>query len=360
MPFTRSADLRTAVFDRPDALPAGAGALFDAAPGFFASRPWWEAVLAHALPPGAVARFVLIEDSRGTPCAVFPMLFDPGDGEHRSLTTGYTCLYEPLFAPDLGDRAPVYAAFARACRGHAVTRLDALDGTVLAAVAKGARRAGLAVAAFDHFGNWHEDVSGLDWPGYLARRPGALRETVRRRTRRAERLAEARVVLYGHARDTGAGGDLDAGIAAFEAVYARSWKEPEPFPAINPAQIRAAASLGIARLGVWFLGDVPVASQFWIVENGQATVLKLAHDEAYKTHSPGTVLSAWMIRHMLEHEGARALDFGRGDDPYKKDWVSERRQRMGLLLINPLRPRGAVALARHLAGRARMRLRPLG
>ena len=27
---------------------------------------------------------------------------------------------------------------------------------------------------FDHFGNWHEDVSGLDLSAYLRDRPGAL------------------------------------------------------------------------------------------------------------------------------------------------------------------------------------------
>ena len=64
-----------------------------------------------------------------------------------------------------------------------------------------ARQARLSVARFDHFGNWYEDVAGLDWPGYLARRPGALRETIRRRTRRAERLTNARFRLFGDLAD---------------------------------------------------------------------------------------------------------------------------------------------------------------
>jgi CelD/BcsL family acetyltransferase involved in cellulose biosynthesis len=154
--------------------------------------------------------------------------------------------------------------------------------------------------------------------------------------------------------------DLETGIDAFESVYARSWKEPEPFPLINPAQMRAAASLGALRLGVWWIDGTVAAAQFWIVRHGQATVLKLAHDEAFKTHSPGTVLTAWMIRHMIENEAVTALDFGRGDDPYKRDWVANRRQRIGLVLINPLTPRGLLALAHHGLGRIRARLRPHG
>ena len=333
-----------------EALPAGVMPLFGTARSFFTTRAWWEIVLAHALPPTAVPRLMVIH-AGGVPRALFPLLLDQADGEHRSLTTPYSCLYAPLFAPDVTDRAPLFAAFARACRVFPVTRLDTLDQASEPDIVAGCRAAGLAVARFEHFGNWHEDVTGLDWPAYLARRPGALRETIRRRTRRAERLDGAVFKLF-----TDRNG-LEDGIAAFETIYARSWKEPEPYPLINPAQIRAAASLGIMRLGVWWIGGTPAAAQFWIVEHGQATVLKLAHDEVFKPYSPGTVVTAWMIRHMIEREQVTALDFGRGDDPYKQDWAASRRQRIGLLLINPLRPRGTLTLARHAMGRVRARFR---
>ena len=334
-------------FETLDSLPLAARHLLDTAPGFFSTRAWWDTVLVHAMPPAARPCFLAVRDA-GAIRAVFPMLRDGGD--FRSLTTAYTCLYDPPIDP-AANRAAVFAAFAKACRGHATTRLDALDRDLEPEIAAGARAAGLVPARFDHFGNWHEDIAGLDWAGYLARRPGALRETIRRRTRRAERLDGARFQMF---RDPA---DMEAGIAAFETVYARSWKEPEPFPAINPAQIRAAARLGRARLAVWFLGDTPAAAQFWVVEPHQATVLKLAHDEAFKAHSPGTVRTAWTIRYLLEREHPPMLDFGRGDDPYKADWVSARRQRTGLLLINPRKPAGLLALTRHAMGRLRARFR---
>ena len=68
------------------------------------------------------------------------------------------------------------------------------------------------------------------------------------------------------------------------------------------------------RLGVWSIGEEPVAVQFWVVKDGHATVLKLAHDEAFKAHSPGTVLTALMLRHFLNKEHVTRIDFGRGDD----------------------------------------------
>lgn len=323
------------VFPSLEALPADADALFATARDFFATRAWWQIVLSHATLPKHEPRFVLIRVD-GAAAGLFPMIFDPADGEFRSLTTAYTCLYTPLIA---GDPDVVYAAFARYCRAYPVVRLDALDQETAACLER------VGAVRFNHFGNWHENIEGLDWIDYQAKRPGALRQTIRRRVRRAERLAGARYRLFD--RQT----DLEAGIAAFETIYARSWKEPEPFPAINAMQIRAAAAVGVLRLGIWWIGGTPAAAQFWIVENGQATVLKLAHDEAFKAHSPGTVLTVWMIRHLIETEHVTALDFGRGDDRYKKDWVSSRRQRVGVLLIDRRSPRGLVVLIRHRIGR---------
>lgn len=342
--------LRVAAFASLDALPDDAMPLFDTASTFFSTRAWWDVVLAHAIPSGAVPRLLLIRQD-GEAKALFPMLLDPANGGFRALTTPYTSLYEPLIAAGGTDRAAIWTTFARYCRRFPTIRLDALDMAAEPEIALAGSQAGLAVARFNHFGNWHEPAAGRDWAAWLADRPGALRETIRRRTRRAERLSGACFSLFS---DTN---DLASGIIAFEAVYTRSWKEPEPYPLFNPAQIRAAASLGLARLGVWSIDGVPAAAQFWIVEHGWARVLKLAHDEAFKAHSPGTVLTAWIVRHMIEQEHVVGLDFGRGDDPYKQGWVADRGQRIGMLLINPRRIGGMIALARHTLGRIKARLR---
>ena len=111
------------------------------------------------------------------------------------------------------------------------------------------------------------------------------------------------------------------------------------------------------RVGVLRHGGRAAAAQYWTVSAGRAAVLKLAHDEAFKPLSPGTVLTARMIRHLLEHERVDELDFGRGDDEYKRSWTAHRRQRIGLLVINPRRLAGLAALGRTWMGRARRRLR---
>jgi CelD/BcsL family acetyltransferase involved in cellulose biosynthesis len=149
---------------------------------------------------------------------------------------------------------------------------------------------------------------------------------------------------------------IEAGIAGYLDVYRRSWKVPEPFPDFDAALLRAAAAAGVLRLGLLWRHAEAVAAQYWIVSHGQAAVLKLAHDEAHRALSPGTVLTAWMIRGLIE-EGVQALDFGRGDDPYKQLWTTQRRRRIGVVLARPWRPLGAVALGRQWAGAAIRRMR---
>jgi CelD/BcsL family acetyltransferase involved in cellulose biosynthesis len=344
--------VRIETFASVEGLPAAALRLMDQAASPFDARVWWDVVLSHAMPDEAKAAFVVVRAGDEV-VALVPMLRHRGRLD--SLTTPYTGEYTPLLAAGLDDAARVaaMAAFAGFCRGDSVVRLDALpaewDG--LPDLLAGVRRAGLQALRFEHFGNWHEDVSTSDWSGYLLGRPGALRETIRRRLRRAEKLSDARFTLFTRPAD------MDRAACAFEAVYRRSWKQPEPYPSFNAALMRATARLGGARLGVWSIGDQPVATQFWLVTAGRAIVLKLAHDETFRAHSPGTVLTALMLRHLLDREHVAEIDFGRGDDAYKKGWATRRRRRIGILLVNPWRPAGMAALLRHAGGKARRALR---
>lgn len=346
--------LRLQEFASLDDLPAAVETLFAASPRLFLGRAWWRTVLACGMPEQTRPCFLLIS-AGDTPVALFPLRRPASGGALQGLTTPYTCLYAPLLAPGISAavQAGVFSAFARFCSGWSTTRLDALpaDWPALPVCLERARAGGLAVVPFAHFGNWHEDVRGLDWSGYLAGRAGALRETIRRKLRRAERREGARFSIV-----TG-GAELEPGIAAFERVYAKSWKEPEPFPRFNAALMRETAAGGLLRLGIWWIRDAPVAVQLWVVEDGTATVLKLAHDEAFHAESPGTVLTALMLRSLLDMEHVATIDFGRGDDPYKQGWTSQRRQRIGVVLVNPRRPAGLVFLARHELGRVYAALR---
>jgi len=338
------------VFDDLKTLPPDCAELFAAGArhNFQLGRSWFCTVLAAAMPARAQGVFLLCRTGKG-PGVLFPLRTLAGGAGLEGLSTLYSCLYQPL-AADAAGPAELRAAgraFGGFCRGWGQVRLDALDGgwPGLAPLLEGAEAAGLVALRFDHFGNWHEDVAGRSWADYLAARPGALRETIRRRLGQAER--DSRIALEMVDSESG----LEAGIAAYEEVYARSWKRTEPFPRFSAALMRAAAAEGALRLGLLRLDGRPVAAQYWVVAGGTATMFKLAHDEAARARSPGTVLTAAMIRDLLERERVAELDFGRGDDAYKSLWAGQRRQRVGVVLANPRRPGGLLALARHRLGR---------
>ncbi len=329
-----------------------------AAPGsgdFFAGRIWYDTLIGHGLAGGEEALLAV----GGPGDELLLPLLRLGNGTLRSLATAYSLEWRPLPAPDAAHGALQEAARAigRRLRGLAPLRLDTLDpeAPCLDALAEGLRRAGLVILRYDHFGNWHEALpEGLTWEAYLAARPPALRTTIRRKLERCRR--EMRFEMA-----QAPGPELDAGITAYEDVRARSWKPYEPFPAFDAALMRAAAAAGQLRLGVLRAraDGRPAAAQYWVLdrEGRRAMVLKLAHAEDQRAASPGTALTALMIRRLLEEDGVQALDFGCGDDAYKRLWVAERRQRIGMAVLDPRHPAGLLDIGRHAAGRLLARLR---
>ncbi len=316
-------------------------------PRFFASRLWHETVLAHALLPDACPLLAV-----AGPVAL-PLLWE--EGRLRSLVTPYSLEWQPLVRPGSGtpELRQAGQALAHLLRGRAPTRLDALDAgnPALEALLDGMRLGGLRLQRFRHFGNWRHRLD-TGWERYLATRPPALRTTIQRKLGRAAREAVLTV-------DDAPGPGLERAIAAYAAVRARSWKPDEPFPAFDAALLRATATEGLMRIGVLWRGDVPMAAQYWVVGGGRASLLKLVHDEAARAASPGTALTAMMIRRLIEQDAVTELDFGRGDDPYKQLWASERHQRMGVILTDPWHPAGLVQLARQAVaevGRRAMRI----
>ncbi len=266
---------------------------FLAPPGagdFFASRAWYDTILAHALPTAAEPLLAVCGEAM-----MLPLLRH--GGRLCSLTTPYSLVWRPLPAPG-ADAAALRLAgrgFGGLLRCCPPVRLEALDAAApgLAAVLEGfAEVRGLHLHRYRHFGNWHEVLApGLDWEGYLAARPPALRTTIGRKLARCRREMVFEAV-------TTPGASLESGIAAYEDVRSRSWKPFEPHLAFDGALMRAAAAVGALRLGVLRAraDGRPAAAQYWVVAGGRAMLLKLAHAEDQRAASPGTALTALMIR----------------------------------------------------------------
>lgn len=257
----------------------------------------------------------------------------------------YGCWYTLSFAPifDGGDaetRMRLLTRIARGLRGRfgRITLYPLADET-LDMLTGAFRAAGWWATAEVASANWMAHVEGQDFAAYWARRPSRLRNTARRKAR------DAALAITIHDRFDA------AGWAAYEAVYAASWKPAEGSPAFLRALAEQEGAAGCLRLGVARREGRPVAAQLWTVEAGVATIHKLAYDEAERARSPGTVLSEAMFAHVIDRDRPRLIDFGTGDDPYKADWMDEKRPLHRLTLHDPRSLSGLAAAARaRLAG----------
>lgn len=288
--------------------------LFAASAAAEGSLAWFLNLEAHTLAPHERAVVAVLQRS-GEAVAALPLAV--GESEARTLTAPYTTRYVPRFADaaaaaELGRMARAYT------RG--VLRLEGCDAAdpAMAAYMSGLKHSGLAVASYQGFANWYEPV--VDFESWWAARPSRLRSTVRRKLAAAERSGLSFVLANG-----------DEAIAPYEDIYRQSWKEPEPHPEFIPGMIRALGPEGLVRVGLMLLDGRAVAAQIWLVCGSKGTIFKLAHREDAAAFSPGTLLTWWMAKTLIEGEGLRELDFGRGDDTYKEDWLSRRRTRTGVI-----------------------------
>jgi Acetyltransferase (GNAT) domain len=354
-------------YESLDALPGSYSSLFDeaASDSFYLSRPWFDVLIATTVDAGDRVRIYGVENkAKGAAeaaliaCAPRPEGRIGQIGMGMRALVGFSTVYSPLFSvvsrPAANGKA-ITAALATALTGERprwdCVHLKALDPASpgFACLEQSLSAHGLIVQPYLGFGNWFEPTARMSFEEYLARRPAALINTYRRKEKKLGKQDGVRFALY---RDPA---DADEGISAYEHVYANSWKTPEPYPRFMPALIRTAACMGALRLGVVWIRDAPVAAQMWLTWQGRSTIFKLAHDQRFDALSVGSVLTMWMMRHALDVDHVSEVDFGIGDDAYKRTWLAQRRERWGLLALSPRTAKGLLGIVRHVAGRAAKR-----
>ena len=246
-----------------------------------------------------------------------------------------TSCYTTEFSPPLRDEKSAFLlgkGLGRECRA---LKLDAVADELpsMAAFLAGLASAGFATGTYRHFANWHEEIS--TFPEYWKARSTRLKSLVQRKGRRLEsagRVAFERIDLST---------ERDRGVALYEAVYAKSWKEPEEHERFMETLMKNLGAVGLAQLGIARIDGNPAAAQVWLVRAPRATIFKLAHDPAFDQHSPGSLLTHWMIKQICEMDGAHEFDFGRGNDDYKKLWLKNCRFRYGVVAVDPRSLQGA-------------------
>ncbi|WP_158592358.1 GNAT family N-acetyltransferase [Noviherbaspirillum sedimenti] len=344
-----------------DALPAPCLALFAGAAdeaGLFFSLPWLANLHSTALADRGL-RIYAIESAAGDGAVrlALPLTHRKtaaGVAGARELA-GCANFYSSLFGPALaGGVAPSPQDFFRLAQAIAseapawdVVNLQpmALQAPSFGMCVAAFRQAGMAVQTYFCFGNWYLEVAGRSYREYAESLPSRLKNTLARKSRQLAAAHDVRIAILA---DTA---DAEQGIAAFERVYRSSWKSAEAYPEFIPGLIRMCAQQGWLRLGVAYVDGGPAAAQLWIVSHGVASIYKLAYDARFAPLSIGSILTAHLMQHVIDVDRVREVDYLTGDDAYKRDWMSHRRERWGMIAFNLRTARGLLAAARHIGGR---------
>jgi len=327
-----------ALFDDLDAVAQdAAGALDrDAQPSLFSRLSWFRLLADHCPPEGRLATLRARDGTRAA------WLFLAVSGRKaRAYAAWYSLRFDGI-----GDPA-LLVDIAGAVRRSGIAEIELSPVAEPAALQAAFRKAGWIVFATPKTGNWQVGTEGMGFEAYWEKRPGQLRNTFRRRAK----SAALEIEIFDRFDE--------AAWADYEAVYRASWKPEEgSFPFLRALAEQEGAA-GTLRLGIARRNGRPVAVQLWLVENGEAVIHKLAYAEEAKAMSPGTILGEAMFRRALDEDKVRVIDYGTGDDAYKRDWMEERRTLWRIAAYNPHTLTGLIGASRAwasaLVGRARSR-----
>ncbi len=309
-----------------DQLPHNANEFFARAgeESIFFSKPWFENLIQYGLDE-KLSIFLACVLEGDTLVALLP-LARHGDNHYHSLRHLYTSLSTLLMDVEHGQQEIL------ACLVNGLTQLQvdylqldpiAEDDTNLHQLVEMLESSGYTCQRYYSFYNWFHRTQGRSFADYMASRPTRVRNTIARKQRKLEREHGYSIRIYG-------GDTLQQGITDYHRVYNASWKAREQFVTFIDGLAVRFSEQGWLRLAVLYIDHEAAAAQFWFVANGKASIFKLVYDQNWKRYSPGSILTAHLMQHVIDIDQVEELDFLTGNDAYKQEWMSERRERFRL------------------------------
>jgi hypothetical protein len=340
------------VFRHPDQLQSDVIQLFEKSEklNFQLGLPWLSNLVKTVYQGhDGVYLYVLRREER--PIAVLPILVTKmhNGWQLQALANYYSSFYEP--AMEL--KAEILPLIEEILMAHAPVvslRFSPMNPTSAAYMQLKHAIQANSLRSFDFFcfGNWYLHVTG-DWDAYFQSRSGTLRNTIKRMTKKFEAQGGTMDIQQGDH-------NLPEALEAYLKVYTSSWKSAEPYPEFIPGLIQMCANQGALRLGIARLNGQAIAAQLWVVVNKKSYIFKVAYDEKFKSFAPGTLVTAMLMQHVITHDQVTEVDFLTGDDSYKKNWMSHRRERWGIIAYNLKTTGGAAGYIKEVLGR---KLRPV-
>ena len=174
-------------------------------------------------------------------------------------------------------------------------------------------------------------TGGID--GYLAARPGKLRSTIGRTTRRLEREGSTLTTVTGPAASADEAdivrAEAERALRDLHRLHDQRWSDESGFLDAWDRFV-AVATTGIERGEVRIhevttAGGEVVATELDLVLGDVVAFYQAGRRTEREWRGAGTALRAWILRNAAD-SGAAEYDLLRGDEPYKADWAGARRE----------------------------------
>jgi len=331
--------------------------------GFFHDESWLTFQMDFQWEESALALYS-VEDGNGQPLLLVPLRYTEFDGAvpyakslaaigHSENFSEVSLVFDAQL--DASQSLAILSALLESFR----TMVPAMEVLRLWPVQRGSsiarlldtalHRAGFWVQPYANSFNWYEETAQKSWSDYLSDRSQNHRHNIRRRTRDLERAGAVNIDLYtNHSSPE----EIQRGVDDYILATVESWKSPASVVSRGMlALIRMAGREGCLRLGILKYEGRAIAGQFWIVSAGVAHAMRISHNEDFKQLSPGVVLTARVVEYLLDTDTVQRIDFGLGDEDYKKKWVRDRRDYDGYMAFNPRTLRGATFGVWHIYGK---------
>lgn len=304
----------------------------------FSSFDWINNFLQTVVSSGDELFWIGCKSVTGTPLLLLPLWRRSEDNrlwgkKLTSLANYYTTLYEPIHA--LSDDTTLTQALDRVASAVCLLHWDVLDIYPLDPASvnyqlliDAFRRQRKYVTPYFIYGNWFFLTNSQSFDDYWISRPSQLKNTLKRKANKLKtKDIEYRIVQHPE--------EVVSAVALYEQTYHASWKQDEPYPNFIPGLAQMAAEQGWLRLGLLFIDQEIAAAQLWLTVADTAYIFKLCQKPDFDQYSPGSLLTVYLMKHVIDIDKVRKVDFLSGDDHYKKDWMTQREERWGLQIANP-------------------------
>ncbi len=313
-------------FNDWDQLPTSANTLFHQAEqdSMFFSRQWLQSLIDNKTEDEQPALLACVLNGDRV-LAILPLIRD-NTGNCQSLSHNYSALFTLLLAQDQQQEIVHCLVDGLSRFPCQPLRLEPIaeDDQNVNLLQQVMESDGFSCHRYFRFYNWFHRCQDQTFTDYIAARPARLRNTIARKQRKLEREQGYQIRLF-------QGDQVQQAMTDYHRIYQASWKAYEQHAGLMDSVAINFAAAGWTRLGILYIQGRPAAAQLWFVVGDKASIFRLAYDQAWKQYSPGSILTSYLMQQVIDNDKVKEIDFLTGNEAYKQDWMSDRRERWGLI-----------------------------